>query len=106
MRRFCYSCFGATRIPKLDSDEIVNVAHPHPSRHVVVLVRDQVFRLELFDRHDQLRNVDDLEASLRGIVEEVKQGDVDLSVGVLTGSDRDHWAVVGAAFSEPYLIRH
>jgi hypothetical protein len=96
MRRFCYSCFGVTRIPKPDSDELVNIAHPHPSRHVVVLVRDQVFRLELFDhRNDRLRDVEELEASLRGIVEEVEKGDLlDLPVGVLTGSDRDHWAEV------------
>lgn len=40
--------FGVTRVPKPGCD--INVeSHPSPSKHIIVLVRDQIYTVDVYD---------------------------------------------------------
>lgn len=88
------SVFGVTRIPSLPTDHLLNTPHPSPSRTISVLVRDQVYLLPVISADGKVLPVEEIEAGLWGICEDVvktPKGQLQPPVGNLTAASRDDW---------------
>ncbi|CAD6581459.1 MAG: hypothetical protein CYPHOPRED_001580 [Cyphobasidiales sp. Tagirdzhanova-0007] len=88
-----HSVFGVTRIPALPNDRITSHPHPSPGTTITVIVKDQIFILDVLDEKGEIRSKDKLEAALWSIAKDAAAAQMDphLSIGVLTGDDRDSW---------------
>ncbi|KAJ3045926.1 hypothetical protein HDV00_006192 [Rhizophlyctis rosea] len=85
--------FGVTRVPQPNCD--INVgSHPAGGRHIVVLVRDQVYVAEVYEMDTGMRlSIADIEKQLKSIVEDVSvKTDLQPPIPLLTGIHRDTWA--------------
>ena len=91
-----HSVFGVTRIPALPNDRITSHPHPSPGTTITVIVKDQIFILDVLDEKGEIRSKDKLEAALWSIAKDAAAAQMDphLSIGVLTGDDRDSWTNV------------
>ncbi|CAG8790218.1 6241_t:CDS:2, partial [Acaulospora morrowiae] len=74
-------------------DALPFTPHPVVSRHVLVMVRDQFYILEGYDRSGLRLSDGDYEKQLWDIVSDVEKAQLDPPVGVLTADDRDSWTV-------------
>lgn len=84
--------YANTRIPG-DKVPDTTVTHPiHECRHIVVLRKDQIFQVEVFDQQGEQIPDAHLQAQLRWIMEETETIADQLPIGVLTGERRDVWA--------------
>ncbi|GAA4860971.1 choline/carnitine O-acyltransferase [Pseudonocardia benzenivorans] len=86
--------FSSTRIPGVDRDRArtpYSDAHPGPSRarHVVVLLRGNVFRLDVIGSDGRPRTRAEIAAGLRAVQAAAGPGD---GVGALTAMARADWA--------------
>ncbi|KAI9595103.1 acyltransferase ChoActase/COT/CPT [Syncephalis fuscata] len=89
-----YQCqFGGIRIAENPSDRIVSV-YPALARHIIVLVRDQIFKVPVIADSGKRVPVQLLEKQLAAVIKQVKQDDAQPPIGVLTGGNRDRWANV------------
>ena len=61
------------------------------SRHIVVLVRDQPYRVDVKAADGATVNARELEARLWAVVRDVEAAELDPPVSALTGLDRDTW---------------
>ncbi|KAJ3207886.1 hypothetical protein HDU67_007174, partial [Dinochytrium kinnereticum] len=86
--------FGITRVPKPGCD--VNVgSHPFHSRHIVVSVRDQLYKVEVVDVSGARFTNEAIEKQLWAVIEDVKSNPNHLPpVSILTAEHRDTWAEV------------
>ncbi|KAI9183733.1 hypothetical protein H9P43_004651 [Blastocladiella emersonii ATCC 22665] len=86
--------FGGNRFPVEGCDEIVT-PYPSHSRHIVVLVRDQVVRLDVLGPKGERPSVSAIRAALAKAVETATASSAKQQppIGVLTSEDRDRWAV-------------
>ncbi|KAJ1921345.1 hypothetical protein H4219_000662 [Mycoemilia scoparia] len=87
--------FGVTRIPKPGCDEIKIASKP--SRHIVVMVDDQLFRINAYDKQMVRYGLGDIEDQLSAVIKYVKSlsnKQKSPPVGVLSGGHRDRWASV------------
>ncbi|KAI8820843.1 acyltransferase ChoActase/COT/CPT [Fimicolochytrium jonesii] len=85
------SQFGATRIPKKGCDEIRTV-WPARSRHIIVLTRDQVYRVEVIRADNTRVPLKELERLLFAVGQDSLHTELEPSVGFFTGAHRDTWA--------------
>ncbi|CAG8659635.1 7441_t:CDS:2, partial [Acaulospora morrowiae] len=85
--------YGYTRIPQHSCDALPFTPHPVVSRHVLVMVRDQFYILEGYDKSGLRLSDGDYERQLWDIVSDVEKAQLDPPVGVLTADDRDSWTV-------------
>ncbi|KAI9020004.1 acyltransferase ChoActase/COT/CPT [Phycomyces nitens] len=84
--------FGVTRVPLPHCDSVVQ-QDPSKLRHILVVVRDQLFKLDVYDQNGR-RSVDALEKELLDIVGYVQHlQQLDAAVPLLSSWDRDNWAV-------------
>ena len=86
--------YGATRLPR-EGVDVLHKAPPSNSRHIVVLVRDSIWKLPIFDEASgSLLSVSSIEEALREICEQTAppNGRASPSLAVLTTADRDTWA--------------
>ncbi|KAL7750955.1 Carnitine O-acetyltransferase mitochondrial [Sorochytrium milnesiophthora] len=87
--------FGTTRIPKEGMDEIKSV-WPSTSSHIVVLVRDQVYKVDVLGPSGERATVKAIENQLEHVIRHAEElsskGQLQPPVGVLTSEDRDVWA--------------
>ena len=86
--------FSSTRIPGVDRDSArtpYSAAHPGPStaRHIVVLLRGNVFRLDVVDPDGRPHTRAEIAAGLRAVQAAAVQGE---GVGALTTMARADWA--------------
>ncbi|KAJ3022216.1 hypothetical protein HKX48_006738 [Thoreauomyces humboldtii] len=85
--------FGITRVPKPGCD--INVgSHPCTSGHIVVFVRDQIYRVDVNDSNTGERvGISEIEKQLQAVVKDVKRGEnIQAPIGLLTAIHRDKWA--------------
>ncbi|KAL0083601.1 acyltransferase ChoActase/COT/CPT [Phycomyces blakesleeanus] len=84
--------FGVTRVPLPHCDSVLQ-GDASKLRHIIVVVRDQLFNLEVYDQNGP-KSVDALEKDLLNIVTYVQNlQQLDAAIPLLTSWDRDNWAV-------------
>ncbi|KAI8924064.1 acyltransferase ChoActase/COT/CPT [Entophlyctis helioformis] len=85
--------FGISRIPKPDCDVLVG-GFKSPSKHIIVLVRDQIYAVNVYDQQTGKRlAISDILRQLRSIVAEVTAGkDIQPPVCIMTSENRNNWA--------------
>lgn len=83
--------FGSYRVPLASGrDDCITVKG---SRHIVVLVNDRFFTLDIFRRDGSVVSEGDLRAALEGILKKSREGENQAPVSVFTSQNRDTWAV-------------
>ena len=82
--------FGVTRIPNRPADHNTATSISAASRHVTVLVRDNVYELPVIDEHGEIFPLTAIEKALQDIVADAKQAKGD-GIPVMTCDDRDAW---------------
>ncbi|RKP26829.1 acyltransferase ChoActase/COT/CPT [Syncephalis pseudoplumigaleata] len=94
-----YQCqFGGARIAEHPADRITTV-YPALARHIVVLVRDQVFKVPVIAENGKRVPVQLLEKQLAAVVKMAREDDAQPPVGLLTAGHRDRWADARARLS-------
>lgn len=85
--------FGVTRIPAVPNDYFKHVPAISPHSHAIVIVKDQIFSLNMKDENGKVKSKDDIEKALWLIIKDVRIGNTErsLPIGVLTGANRDTW---------------
>jgi carnitine O-acetyltransferase len=86
--------FGACRIPRPGRDEVVV---KHDSRHVVVLARDNFYKMDVINEYNTILPIETIYSQLASILEHARTRKTELSdafVGILTSDHRDVWAEV------------
>ncbi|KAI9096994.1 acyltransferase ChoActase/COT/CPT [Phlyctochytrium arcticum] len=88
--------FGITRVPKPECD--INVgSHPSHSKHIAVMVKDQIFAVDVYDAHSGERlSLQDMEKQLKAVVESLHSDKLQAPVGLFTAVHRDTWAEMHA----------
>lgn len=83
--------YGVTRIPALPHDWNTPASRSRPMRHVTVIVRDNLYELEVLNEAGEIHALAAIEARLADIVADARQAD-GAAVSVLSADDRDTWA--------------
>ncbi|KAF9170354.1 hypothetical protein BGX20_009083 [Mortierella sp. AD010] len=88
-----YTQIVATRIPQHACDKLVYTPFPSPSKHIVLIVEDQFFKIDVYSK-DGKRFLDgDLERQFLNVIKQLKEIKASAPVGLLTCDHRDAWAV-------------
>ncbi|KAI9206459.1 acyltransferase ChoActase/COT/CPT [Polychytrium aggregatum] len=83
--------FGVTRVPRPECDE--NVGPYTNSRHIVVLVKGQIYRMDICDPFGSRLGLVSLQRQLEWIVRDVEGSTRrERPIGLLTAIHRDRWA--------------
>ncbi|KAJ3416690.1 hypothetical protein HDV05_000520 [Chytridiales sp. JEL 0842] len=82
--------FGVTRLPGETCDTI-SQAWPVISTHIIVLVRDQIYKVEVIRPDGSRLPLKMIENMLHGVDRDSKTSMCQPAVGVLTGGHRDTW---------------
>jgi carnitine O-acetyltransferase len=85
--------FGITRVPKPECDILVG-SHPAKASHIIVLVKDQIFVVHVYDQKMGGRiKVKDIERQFHDCIHRVASGkNIQPPIGILSGQHRDQWA--------------
>ncbi|KAJ3184004.1 hypothetical protein HDU85_001855 [Gaertneriomyces sp. JEL0708] len=83
--------FGITRVPKPECDIIVG-KHPIKSKHIVVLIRDQVYTVDVLDDRGSRVPIQTIEAQLKAAVNDAIKSPPQPAIGLFTAIHRDKWA--------------
>lgn len=94
--RLLHSVFGVTRLPSLPADRLTQGRHPSPHRHITLIIRDQIFSLDVKDQDGRVKTKDEIEKMMWLAIQDVKAGasPQQPAIGVLTGANRDSWTKV------------
>ncbi|TPX30708.1 hypothetical protein SmJEL517_g05790 [Synchytrium microbalum] len=84
--------YGITRVPKPGCDVLVG-SHPAPARHIIVLIRDQIYAVDVVDERGRI-SIEDIEKQLQKAVRDSTSTKAEPAVGLLTSEHRDTWAQV------------
>ncbi|KAJ1505953.1 hypothetical protein HMI54_011207 [Coelomomyces lativittatus] len=87
--------FGVTRIPQPGCD-VLRTQFPCLSKHICVMVQDQLFIMDVYSSSHGRVPVHQLEATLTSIVDYIHQLNVQdrqPPIGILTAEQRDTWAL-------------
>lgn len=88
---FTYSrMFGSVRVPGLAQDQLI----VHNSQHIVVVSREQYFRVAVYDKKGKVLSAADIQTQLQRCVDEslTREPDAQPAVAALTSQNRDLWA--------------
>ncbi|KAI8820719.1 acyltransferase ChoActase/COT/CPT [Fimicolochytrium jonesii] len=87
--------FGITRVPKAGCDYNVG-SHPSPSKHIVVLARDQIYLVDVYDATTGNRvTIESIERQLVSVLEHAQSGNQkQLPISLFTALHRDKWAEI------------
>lgn len=90
------SVFGITRVPAVPNDHFKYSPSVSPNSHAIVIVKDQIFSLNMKGGNGKIKSKDDIEKALWLIIKDVRIGNQErsLPIGVLTGANRDSWTQV------------
>ncbi|KAI9313860.1 hypothetical protein BX666DRAFT_1863875 [Dichotomocladium elegans] len=86
--------FGTTRVPARPRDMLVTT-WPATTQHIIVLFKDQLFAVPVFDTHNQALSVKAMENQLSRVVDQVTNIPKEQllpPIGFLTCEDRNTWA--------------
>ncbi|KAI9143311.1 acyltransferase ChoActase/COT/CPT [Paraphysoderma sedebokerense] len=95
-----YRCqFQVARIPEVGCDKLVTT-WPTTSKHIIVLLRDQVYKVDVMGPKGERVSIAEIERQLRSAVTDVSNTTPQPAVGLLTSEDRDVWAKARASLSK------
>lgn len=84
-----FKLFGTNRLPEKPLDRQSFNAH---SKHIVVIVRNQFFKLQVYGEAGELLSVDQIQTALEQILS-LASSEPGPGLGILTSNSRDDWAV-------------
>ncbi|KAJ1746499.1 hypothetical protein LPJ79_005841 [Coemansia sp. RSA 1821] len=88
--------FGMTRIPRMGCDELRQDATSKNSRFIILILQDQIYRVDVYDSVGHRKPNGDLEAEVHAIIADIAmridQNELDPAVTVLTSGHRDRWS--------------
>ncbi|TPX34106.1 hypothetical protein SeMB42_g07377 [Synchytrium endobioticum] len=90
--------FGVCRVPKPKCDILVT-SHPCPSRHILVLLRDQIYAVYVLDEKGRV-SVSGIEKQLETAIQDVIKSKSEPPICLLTSEHRDTWAEVHKQLEE------
>jgi carnitine O-acetyltransferase len=82
--------FGVTRIPAIPHDFNIEAGFPNKNTHIIVLARNNFYKLQVQNKDGSLVSPSDIELALTSIVQDARRGD-GKAIGVLTAVGRDDW---------------
>lgn len=82
--------FGVTRVPRLGCDYIVE-SFPSKSKHIILLVKDQMFAVHVYDKDGSRLKVKDIELQFKQCIDLCSK-EVQPPISILTAQHRDDWA--------------
>ncbi|KAF9314767.1 hypothetical protein BG003_003839 [Podila horticola] len=85
--------FGFTRIPQHGCDRLVHVPFPSPSKHIVLIIEDQFFKIDVYAKNGNRLLDGDLERQFLNAITQLKTIHTSAPVGLLTCDHRDAWSV-------------
>ncbi|RIA89411.1 acyltransferase ChoActase/COT/CPT [Glomus cerebriforme] len=84
--------FGTTRIADFPADRIIT-SWPTTAKHIIVLFRDQIFKVQVLGEGGARVTIKDIERQLKSVVEQVNNtNELQLPIGLLSCEHRDTWA--------------
>ncbi|KAL1921469.1 uncharacterized protein VTP21DRAFT_11185 [Calcarisporiella thermophila] len=83
--------FGFTRIPQHDCDTLVHAPHPHPARHIIVLVHNRIYRVNVYDENGRPLSDGEVEKQMWAAVRDAEQRGECVPVPLFTSDHRDEW---------------
>lgn len=82
--------FGTTRIPGATADTIRS-SHPAKAKHIVVLISDQIYKVDVLDDAGGRVSVKTIENQLYAVGQNNSETKAQPPIGVLTAGHRDNW---------------
>ncbi|KAI8925851.1 Choline/Carnitine o-acyltransferase-domain-containing protein [Entophlyctis helioformis] len=83
--------FGTTRIPGAPADT-VKTAHPAQAKHIVVLARDQIYKVDVIRENGVRVPLKEIERLLFAVGQDSQESESQPPIGLLTAGHRDTWA--------------
>ncbi|KAG0238321.1 hypothetical protein BGW42_005554 [Actinomortierella wolfii] len=84
---------GYTRIPQHGCDRLVHVPFPNPAKHIVLIVDDQFFKIDVYSAEGKRLLDGDIERQFLLALEQLKHIEASAPIGLLTCDHRDAWTV-------------
>ncbi|KAF8924500.1 acyltransferase ChoActase/COT/CPT [Dissophora ornata] len=84
---------GVTRIPQYGCDKLAYTPFPSPSKHIVLILDDQFFKVNVYSGDNQRLLDGDMERQFLNAIKQLKQIKASAPVGLLTCDHRDAWSV-------------
>ncbi|GBC09236.1 hypothetical protein RclHR1_08700004 [Rhizophagus clarus] len=89
--------FSTTRIADSPADRSISY-WPATAKHIIVLFRDQIFKVQVLGEGGARVTIKDIERQLKSIVEQTSNtNELQLPIGLLTAEHRDTWATARKA---------
>ncbi|KAF9159671.1 hypothetical protein DFQ26_006299 [Actinomortierella ambigua] len=84
---------GQTRIPQHGCDRMVHVPFPNLARHIVLIVDDQLFKIDVYSTEGKRLLDGDIERQFLLALDQLTKIEASAPIGLLTCDHRDAWAV-------------
>ncbi|KAJ1552622.1 hypothetical protein HK405_010617, partial [Cladochytrium tenue] len=82
--------FGVCRVPGAKEDTVYH-SFPSPSKHIVVLARNQLYRVQVLNDDGSLVPLAEIERVLYTVTRDSLESKPEAPIGLLTAGDRDNW---------------
>ncbi|KAG0260950.1 hypothetical protein BG011_001456, partial [Mortierella polycephala] len=82
---------GVTRIPQHGCDRLAYMPFPSPSKHIVLIIDDQFFKINVYSKENKRLLDGDMERQFLNAIAQLKQIKASAPVGLLTCDQRDAW---------------
>ncbi|KAF9956300.1 hypothetical protein BGZ70_009971 [Mortierella alpina] len=82
---------GVTRIPQHGCDRLAYTPFPSPSKHIVLIIEDQFFKINVYTKDNQRFLDGDMERQFLAAIQQLKDIQASAPVGLLTCDHRDAW---------------
>ncbi|KAI9364522.1 acyltransferase ChoActase/COT/CPT [Zopfochytrium polystomum] len=82
--------FGIARVPG-QSEDTIRFTYPATANHIIVLARDQIYRVPVLHADGSRVSLAELERVLFAVTRDSLQSSSEAPIGLLTAGDRDNW---------------
>ncbi|KAG9072821.1 hypothetical protein KI688_000599 [Linnemannia hyalina] len=82
---------GMTRIPQAGCDRLVNTPFPSPSKHIVLIIDDQFFKIDVVSKDNKRLLDGDMERQFLDAIKQLEKIKASAPIGILTCDHRDAW---------------
>ncbi|KAF9572423.1 hypothetical protein EC968_009901 [Mortierella alpina] len=82
---------GVTRIPQHGCDRLAYTPFPSPSKHIVLIIEDQFFKINVYSKDNKRLLDGDMERQFLTAIQQLKDIQASAPVGLLTCDHRDAW---------------
>ncbi|KAG0051586.1 hypothetical protein BGZ90_006725 [Linnemannia elongata] len=82
---------GMTRIPQAGCDRLVNTPFPSPSKHIVLIIDDQFFKIDVVSKDNKRLLDGDMERQFLDAIKQLEKVKASAPIGILTCDHRDAW---------------